>query len=197
MASTQFVGLHAMYVGDPLPKGVTDEGAAALIAKFKKTAQPLNGGVTFNFSNPTSNKWYREGEADPFASLRDPSSGSKEVTWNIVDFDDETLKFYFGTTEPDSGKLYEGEKAFVFVSKTNASIAFARLKFTATLGGGLNTSDPFQIQVTADVLAPTGGGKAWWPIETPTFEESGAETASVEPEAQTMSARSKSTASSL
>ncbi|MDE5708503.1 MAG: hypothetical protein K2I32_03495 [Alistipes sp.] len=171
MESKQFVGLEAVYVGDPLPKGITDEGAAALIAKFKKTAQPLNGGITFNFSNPTSNKWYREGEADPFASLRDASSGSKEITWNVVDFDDETLKFYFGTTEPDEGRLYEGEKAFVFVSKTQASIAFARLKFSATLGGGLNTSDPFQIAVTADVLAPVQGGRSWWPIETPSFEE--------------------------
>jgi len=175
MASKQFVGLEAVYVGAPLSKGVTDESAAALIAKFKRTAQPLNGGITFNFSNPNSNKWHREGEADPFVSLRDPTSGSKEVTWNIVDFDDETLAFYFGTTEPDTGKLYEGEKAFVFVSKTDASIAFARLKFTPTLSGGLNTSDPLQIAVTADVLAPTQGGKAWWPIPTPTFEEAGTE----------------------
>lgn len=192
MASKQFVGLEAVYVGDPLPKGVTDEGAAALFAKFKKTAQPLNGGITFNFSNPTSNKWHREGEADPFVSLRDPTSGSKEVTWNIVDFDDETLEFYFGTTAPDEGKLYEGEKAFVFVSKTNASIAFACMKFTAALSGGLNTSDPLQIAVTADVLAPEQGGKSWWPIETPKFEESGGE-----PEAQTLSARSKASTASL
>ena len=36
MASKQFVGLEAVYVGAPLSKGVTDESAAALIAKFKE-----------------------------------------------------------------------------------------------------------------------------------------------------------------
>lgn len=141
------------------------------MAAFKRIKQPYNGGVTFNFSNPTSNKFYREGEADPFFAMRDPTSGSKEITWNVVDFDDDTLEFYFGTTEPTEGKLYEGEKAFVFDTKSGASIAFARLKYTASLGGGLNTSDPLQIQVSADVLAPSEGGVAWWPIQTPEYTE--------------------------
>lgn len=189
---TQLVGMVSCHAGDPLPKGVNDAGAAALIAKFTKIVQPYSGGVTFNFSNPTSNKFYREGESEPFFSMRDPTSGSKEVTWNVADFDDETLNFYFGTTEPEEGKLYEGQKAFVFITASGFAIAFARLKFTASLTGGLNTSDPLQIAVSADVLAPSQGGVAWWPIETPTFEESGSE-----PEVQTLSARSKSTTSSL
>lgn len=196
MNNKQLVGLVSCYVGDPLPKGVKDAGTDALIAKFTKIAQPYSGGVTFNFSNPNSNKFYREGEADPFFSMRDPTSGSKEITWNVADFDDETLAFYFGTTEPEEGKLYEGEKAFVFVAESGAAIAFARLKFTASLTGGLNTSDPLQIAVSADVLAPSMGGRAWWPIETPKFEESETE-AGGEPETQTMSTRSKASASAL
>lgn len=167
----QLVGCKEIRVGDPLAKGVKDTSAEEAMKAFTPIKQPLQGGVTFNFSNPSSNKWYREGEADPFFSMRDPTSGSKEVTWNVVDFDDDTLNFYFGTTEPTKGELYEGEKAFVFVTESGASIAFARMKFTATLGGGLNTSDPLQIQVSADVLAPEQGGVAWWPIETPEFSE--------------------------
>ncbi len=167
----QLVGLESCHIGAPLPKGIKDTGANALMAAFKRIKQPYNGGVTFNFSNPTSNKFYREGEADPFFAMRDPTSGSKEITWNVVDFDDDTLEFYFGTTEPTEGKLYEGEKAFVFDTKSGASIAFARLKYTASLGGGLNTSDPLQIQVSADVLAPSEGGVAWWPIQTPEYTE--------------------------
>lgn len=165
----QLVGLKSCHAGNPLPKGVKDPGATTLIAALTKITQPYQGGVTFNFSNPNSNKFYREGEVDPFYSMRDPTSGSKEVTWNVADFDDDTLAFYFGTTEPAEGKLYEGEKAFVFDAESGASIAFARLKYTAVLSGGMNTSDPLQIAVSADVLAPAEGGVAWWPIATPTY----------------------------
>lgn len=167
----QLVGLKSCHAGNPLPKGVKDTGATTLIAALAKITQPYQGGVTFNFSNPNSNKFYREGEADPFYSMRDPTSGSKELTWAVADFDDDTLAFYFGTTEPAEGKLYEGEKAFVFDAKSGASIAFARLKYTAVLSGGMNTSDPLQISVSADVLAPAEGGVAWWPIATPTYTE--------------------------
>lgn len=168
----QLVGLKSCHAGNPLPKGVKDAGAEALLKALTKITQPYQGGVTFNFSNPTSNKFYREGEADPFFSMRDPTSGSKEVTWNVADFDDDTLEMYFGTTEPAEGKLYEGEKAFVFDAESGASIAFARLKYTASLSGSLNTSDPLQIAVSADVLAPEQGGIAWWPIATPEYTQS-------------------------
>ena len=168
----QLVGLKSCHAGNPLPKGVKDIGAEALLKALTKITQPYQGGVTFNFSNPTSNKFYREGEADPFFSMRDPTSGSKEVTWNVADFDDDTIEMYFGTTEPAEGKLYEGEKAFVFDAESGASIAFARLKYTASLSGSLNTSDPLQIAVSADVLAPEQGGIAWWPIATPEYTES-------------------------
>lgn len=168
----QLVGLKSCHAGNPLPKGVKGAGAEELLKALKKITQPYRGGVTFNFSNPTSNKFYREGEADPFFSMRDPTSGSKEVTWNVADFDDDTLEMYFGTTEPAEGKLYEGEKAFVFDAESGASIAFARLKYTASLSGSLNTSDPLQIAVSADVLAPEQGGIAWWPIATPEYTES-------------------------
>lgn len=168
----QLVGLKSCHAGNPLPKGVKDIGAEALLKALTKITQPYQGGVTFNFSNPTSNKFYREGEADPFFSIRDPTSGSKEVTWNVADFDDDTLEMYFGTTEPAEGKLYEGEKAFVFDAESGASIAFARLKYTASLSGSLNTSDPLQIAVSADVLAPEQGGIAWWPIATPEYTKS-------------------------
>lgn len=167
----QLVGLKSCHAGAPLPKGVKDVGASTLLAALKKITQPYQGGITFNFSNPTSNKFHREGEVDPFFSMRDPTTGSKEVTWNVADFDDDTLEFYFGTTEPAAGELYEGEKSFVFDSESGGSIAFARLKYTATLSGGMSTSDPLQISVSADVLAPAEGGYAWWPITTPSYTE--------------------------
>ena len=80
----QLVGLNSCHAGNPLPKGVKGTGAEALLKALTKITQPYNGGVTFNFSNPTSNKFYREGEADPFFSMRDPTSGTKEITWNVA-----------------------------------------------------------------------------------------------------------------
>lgn len=167
----QLVGLKAVYVGDILPKGVKDEGASALMKAFKKITQPYKGGVTFNFSNPTSTKFYREGESNPFFAIFDPTTGEKNVTWNVADFTENDMNFYFGTEEPEAGEMYEGEKAFVFVTESGYSLAFAHLKYAATLKGGLNTSDPLQISVTAEVLAPTEGGVAWWPIATPAFTD--------------------------
>ncbi len=82
------------------------------------------------------------------------------------------MEFYFGTTEPAKGEIYEGVKAFVFDSKSGGSIAFARLKYVATLGGGINKTDPLQIQVSAKVLAPEQGGYSWWPITTPEYTKS-------------------------
>lgn len=165
----QIVGLKEIRVGAPLDKGVKDTSALNAMAAFKRIKQPYKGGITFNFTNPTASKYYREGQADPFFTLKDPTSGSKDLSWNSADFDDDTMTFYFGTKSPEEGKLYEGRKAFVFVSESGASLAFANLKYSASLTGGMNTGEPAQIAVTAEVLAPENKGYSWWPIETPDF----------------------------
>lgn len=165
----QIVGLKEIRVGAPLDNGVKDSSAATAMAAFKRIQQPFQGGITFNFTNPTASKYYREGQADPFFTLKDPTSGSKDLSWNVADFDDDTLTFYFGTKSPAEGKLYEGKKAFVFVAESGASLAFANLKYSASLTGGMNTGAPAQIAVTAEVLVPATSGYSWWPITTPKF----------------------------
>lgn len=62
----QIIGLKAVHAGNPLPKGVKDAEAADLMKAFTKISQPYNGGVSTNFAIPSSNDFYREGEADPF-----------------------------------------------------------------------------------------------------------------------------------
>lgn len=167
----QLVGLNSIHVGDPIAKGVKDTGAAELMAAFQAIKQPYKGGVTTNFSMPSKTEFYREGEDNPFHAAFDPTTGSKELSWTSVDFDEDTMEFYFGTTEPDEGKMYEGEKAFVFDTNSGGSIAFARLKYIAQLSGSLNSTDPLQISVTATVMSPTEGGRAWAPIATPAYAE--------------------------
>ena len=114
----QIIGLKAVHAGNPLPKGVKDAEAADLMKAFTKISQPYNGGVSTNFAIPSSNDFYREGEADPFYSAIDETTGTKEVTWNVVDFDDDTMEFYFGTTEPAKGEIYEGVKAVSYTHLT-------------------------------------------------------------------------------
>ena len=45
----QLVGLKSCHAGNPLPKGVKDVGAEALLKALTKITQPYQGGVTFNF----------------------------------------------------------------------------------------------------------------------------------------------------
>lgn len=164
------VGLTSIHVGEPLPKGVKDTGAAALVANWKKITQPYLGGISTNFSLPSSTEFFRENEADPFYSASDSSSATKKLTWEVADWDDNTLKFYFGTTEIEEGKLYEGVKGFAFDAKGGVSMVFARLKYVAIPTGTMSTSEPLRISVEATILAPENGGAAWYPIQTPAYE---------------------------
>ena len=175
----QIVGLKSCRAGDPLPKGVKDAGAADLIKALTQITQPYDGGITTNFTIPTNAEFRREGEADPFFSMRDPSTGSKELTWTVADFDDDTLAFYFGGEDAVEGDIYEDEKAFAFDAKSGKTIVFARLKYVATLTGGINKSAPLQISVSATVLAPAEGGKSWGVIPTPVYAAAAVQTASL------------------
>lgn len=175
----QVVGLKSCRAGDPLPKGVKDAGAVDLIKSFTQITQPYDGGITVNWTIPTDTGFRREGEVDPFFSMRDPSTGSKELTWTVADFDDDTKTFYFGGEDAVEGEVYEGEKAFAFDAKTGKTTVFARLKYVATLTGNINKSTPLQISVSATVLAPTEGGKSWDVIATPTYAAATVQSASL------------------
>lgn len=163
MAQKQIVGLVSIHAGEPLATGVS---ASASFAGFTKLQQPYKGGITVTGTAPTQNKFYREGEKEPFFSLVDATSGGTEITWTHSDFDEETKAFYFGESGEDH---FEGEKAFVFESNTGSALAFARLKYSAVLSGNVNMETPLQISVTASMLAPTTSGKAWDVIDTPKF----------------------------
>lgn len=164
----QLVGLTSVRVGEPIKTGITGSEA---IKGFTKITQPYQGGVTTNFSLPSSTEFFRENETDPFYSASDPSSATKKLTWEVADFDDATMAFYFGTTEAESGTIYEGIKAFAFDSRSGYTLAFARLKYVAMLTGSMNTGEPLRISVEATVLAPETSGKAWWPVATPNYDE--------------------------
>ena len=157
-----------MRVGNPIATGITGSEA---IKDLKNITQPYQGGVTTNFSMPSSTEFFRENQTEPFYSATDPASATKKLTWEVAEFDDDTLEFYFGTTEVESGTIYEGIKAFAFDSRSGYTLAFARLKYVAILTGSMNTSEPLRIRVEATVLAPEPSGKAWWPVPTPTYTE--------------------------
>jgi hypothetical protein len=170
----QIVGLKSIHVGSVLVNGVSAPDAADEMKAFAKITQPYQGGVSTNFAMPSSNEFFREDQTSPFWSAIDTSSATKKLTWEVADFDDDTLKFYFGTTEAEEGTIYEGVSAFVFDAKSGFSVAFARLKYVATLTGTMSATEPLRISVEATVLAPTKG-KAWWVIPTPAYTETDTE----------------------
>lgn len=162
----QLVGLKAVYFGDPFADGVN---ASTDYSKMEKFTQPYQGGITLNFTLPSSKKWHREGEKLPAQTLRDATSGEQKVTWNTMDYDKKTKDFYFGDSDEEKSDVFEREVSAVFVGESGASLVFARLKIVSTPGGGMNaTGDPVLIQSEADVLAPTSGkGLGWDVIDTP------------------------------
>lgn len=170
MART-IVGLTSIHVGEPLAKGVKASNAATEVASWKKITQPYAGGISTNFSLPSSTEFFRENEADPFYSASDGSTATKKLTWEVADWDDETLKFYFGTTEIEEGALYEGVKGFAFDAKGGVSMVFARLKYVAIPTGSMSSGEPLRISVEATILAPEDGGAAWYPMATPSYND--------------------------
>lgn len=163
------VGLTSIHVGTPLANGAKHSGAASDVASWKKITQPYQGGIQTNFTLPSSTEFYRENEADPFYSASDGSTATKKLTWEVADWDDETLEFYFGKEEIEEGKLYEGVNGFAFDAKGGVTMVFSRLKYVAIPAGNMASSEPLRISVEATVLSPENGGAAWYPIATPTY----------------------------
>lgn len=161
----QVTGLKAVYFGKPLPNGVNAEGVADLLKKYTKFTQPYQGGISLNFTLPSSKKWYREGEKLPTQTLRDATSGEQKVTWNTMDYGDDEKKFYYGENEDERADVFEREVGAAFVAESGAMLVFARLKIVSTPGGGMNaTGDPVLIQSEADVLAPSSGKGYGWDV---------------------------------
>lgn len=162
MATKLYAGLKACFAG-----AVGSDGAAG--TNLTEITKPYQGGVTFTGTAPTLNNFYREGEQFPAISAVDVSSGGIEVTWEVMDFDDTTLKFYFGDSAVSGipGAVYRGEKTFRFDSESGNSILIPRLQYVAVITGGMSATEPLRISVTGTVLAPKDGEMAVGTITTP------------------------------
>lgn len=165
MATKVYSGLKACFAG-----AVGADGAAG--TTLAKLTKPYQGGITITGTAPTLNKFYREGEQYPAASAADVTSGGIEVTWEVMDFDDETLKFYFGDSAVGGipGTTYRGEKTFRFDSESGNSILIPRLQYVATITGGMSATEPLRISVSGTILAPKEGEMAIQTIATPSVE---------------------------
>lgn len=163
MAKKVVAGLKSCFAGDV---GVDGSAGSTLV----QITQPYQGGVTISGTAPSMNKFFEENKAYPEISLPDVTSGGTEVTWEIMDFDDETLKFYFGDNArsgiPDGS--YQGEKTFRFDSLAGWSLIIARLQYVATITGTMSASEPLRISVSGTVLAPKEGEMAIAIVQTPT-----------------------------
>lgn len=162
MAKKTVAGLKACFAG-----AVGADGAAG--TSLTQIAQPYQGGVTLTGTAPTLNKFFEENAAYPEVSIPDVASGGIEVSWEVMDLDNETLKFYFGesATSGIPEGSYTGEKTFRFDTLTGQSLLIPRLQYVAVVTGTLSASEPFRISVTGTVLAPKEGEMAIGIVETP------------------------------
>lgn len=162
MAKKTIGGLKECYAGE-----VGEDGVAG--TDLTKITQPYQGGVTITGTAPTLNAFYEENEAYPEISIPDVASGGTEVTWEVLDFDDATLAFYFGEKAvggiPDKSAVQT--KTVRFDTLTGVSLLIPRLQFVATMSGQLSASEPMRILVTGKVLAPKEGEMAIGIIATP------------------------------
>lgn len=162
MATKTIGGLKECWAGE-----VGTDGAAG--TDLKKITQPYQGGVTITGTAPTLNAFYEENEAYPEISIPDVASGGTEVTWEVLDFDDDTLAFYFGANAvggiPDKSVVQT--KTVRFDTLTGISLLIPRLQFVATMSGQLSASEPMRIAVTGKVLAPKDGEMAIGIVQTP------------------------------
>lgn len=161
-ATKLYAGLKACFAG-----AVGADGAAG--TNLTEITKPYQGGITITGTAPTVNKFYRESDQFPAITAVDSSSGGTEVTYEVMDFDDATLKFYFGDSAVSGipGTTYRGEKTFRFDSESGNSILIPRMQYVAVINGGMSASEPLRISVTGTVLAPKEGEMAISAIVTP------------------------------
>lgn len=158
----QILGLKAIYAGDPIETGISV--ATVTPANFpNKLTQPYQGGVTISYTEPTENSFRREGQTAAAVTILDSSTGELQLTWEVLDFDETTKKFYFGNTRR---KYHKGEKAFAFISESGQTVAYAKMSYRAGLVGGYGSGEPERIAVTATMLMPEDG-EPWDNVPTP------------------------------
>lgn len=162
MATKTIMGLKACFAG---PVGA-DGAAGTSLTQIK---QPYQGTLTLTGTAPTRNPQYRENEQFPAISAVDVSSGGTEVAWEVLDFDNDTLKLYFGDTANAGipAESFTGEKTFRFDDLSGTSILIPRLQYTAVINGPINSTESLRISVTGTVLAPKEGEMAIGIIDTP------------------------------
>ena len=162
MATRTIMGLKACYAG---PVGA-DGAAGTSLTPIK---QPYQGTLTITGTSPTKNPQYRENEKFPAVSAEDVSTGGYEASWEVMDFDDETLKFYFGDAAVGGIPVssFSGEKTFRFDDLDGDSILIPRLQYSAVVNGPINSTEALRISVTGTVLAPKEGEMAIGIIDTP------------------------------
>lgn len=159
---TTIMGLKACFAG-----AVGEDGAAG--TTLTQITQPYQGGITITGTAPTINKGYREGQQFPAALAADVSSGGVEVTWEVMDWDAETLKFYFGDKAISGipAESYMGEKTFRFDTGSGISYLIPRLQYVATPNGTIGSSEAMRFSVTGTVMQPKEGEMAIGIIKTP------------------------------
>jgi len=162
------VGLSAILFGD-----VTD-GGAKMPEEMKQLARTLKGTATFTTEQDQTQEFFCEEEPDAPVESVISEKGLKNLTFNILEWDNAVLKTLFGGKEVD-GKIkdlsstehnvkkfippkdyVEVEKALRVLTPYKVGFDIPRAKILARFQWNLTRTEIAQIEVTARCMAPDG-----------------------------------------
>ena len=162
------VGLSAILFGD-----VTD-GGAKMPDEMKQLARTLKGTATFTTEQDQTQAFFCEEEPDAPVESVISEKGLKNLTFNILEWDNAVLQTLFGGKEVD-GKIkdlsgtdhnvkkfippkdyVEVEKAIRVLTPYKVGFDIPRAKILARFQWNLTRTEIAQIEVTAHCMTPDG-----------------------------------------
>lgn len=147
--------------------------AGGMPTDLKAAGKTFKGTASFNTEANTTQDFYSEEEPDAPEESVPTEAGLKQIKWNMMEWDNETLILLFGGTKKSAevtvdGKTYTVEKfvparslvsvelAVRAISRFNVVIDIPRAQITARFVWNITQTDIAQIEITAKALAPFG-----------------------------------------
>lgn len=177
--NVHLAGVKALHITDATTNLTALKADTAGTYKVKN---PAGDSFTVNPSAPAFNEKFRENQAYPAIILKDPKSGRVEsLAWEILDWDDTTVKLYLGGANALNGEVpvddhwkasqesYYAEKSVRIDFVTGWSWIIPKMIIAAAPGGDASANGNVTIQAIGKIISD-GTNAPLQRIETPVAE---------------------------
>lgn len=159
MAATRNIylaGIKALYLAD-----IKDDTPLAVDAFYPtlKVKNPAADTINVNAVAAAFNEPFRENEAYPAFILKDSKTGRIDtLSWDVLDWDDDTAKLYLGGTGANDiwaapTESYAVDKTLRIDFLTGWTMYIPKVKLSAAPGGDGGSAGSINIQVVAKLIA--------------------------------------------